>query len=338
MAIHKNGYQTRFPVSRIDISFGRKQLKLNTFCFKAFAAERFPDPFKAKGFNQRVLEIQCYYGNPQEDISEVSNPAGDERLQKLLDELEETHNLLLSYRLLHFNEKIPDIKLNIKGREKQLFKPIVRVFQNTETLKKLLPVISNYVIQKREANDASFNSFLYKTIITMIAEGQRTTLASSEIWHKIVTDLEGTEIIGRSQSCETTEYGIISQKDIVQTLIHIFGAKSGSTGKIRTLTFNLPKLTQLGKIYDASIEVQILDEDNNNNNDNNNNKEAEEVTDLTHMTHIDKQEKEDKHEGSLTHLTHFTHIGEEEGQNSTQTEPINQGIERENTPNEDINN
>ena len=54
MAIHKNGYITGFPVSRIDTSFGRRQVKYNTFCFKAFAAETFPDPFKAKGFNQRV--------------------------------------------------------------------------------------------------------------------------------------------------------------------------------------------------------------------------------------------------------------------------------------------
>jgi hypothetical protein len=124
MAIHKNGYITGFPVSRIDTSFGRKQIKLNTYCFKAFAAERFPDPFRAKGFNQRVLEMQCYYGDPEQDISEVVNPAGAEEFQYLLDELEETRNLLLAYRLLHFHEAIPDIKINIKGREKQLFKPV----------------------------------------------------------------------------------------------------------------------------------------------------------------------------------------------------------------------
>jgi hypothetical protein len=36
MAIYKNGYITGFPVARTDTSFGRKQLKLNTFCFKSF--------------------------------------------------------------------------------------------------------------------------------------------------------------------------------------------------------------------------------------------------------------------------------------------------------------
>ena len=54
-------------------------------------------------------------------------------------------NTLLVFRLLHFHEKIPDIKLNIKRREKQLFKPIIRIFQNSKALVELLPVISKYV-------------------------------------------------------------------------------------------------------------------------------------------------------------------------------------------------
>ena len=78
-----------------------------------------------------VLELQCSFGDPGYDITEVTSPAGEE-FQYLLDELNEMRNTLLIVRLLHFNEKIPDIKLNIKGREKQLFKPVPRVFQNTE--------------------------------------------------------------------------------------------------------------------------------------------------------------------------------------------------------------
>jgi hypothetical protein len=254
MAIHKNGYITGFPVSRIDTSFGRKQLKFNTYCFKAFAAEHFPDPFKAKGFNQRVLEMQCYYGNPEQDIAEVVNPAGAEEYQLLLD-------LLLAYRLLHFHEVILDIKLNIKGREKQLFKPIIRVFQNTETLSELLPVISNYVTQKREANDATFNAFLYRAIVDIIRDQKTTTLPSRLIWDYIVSNLEATEIPGRNLSCETSEFGVISQKEVTQTLEHVFGAKNKKTGGIKHLVFNTGNLQRLGKVYDLSVQVEVLTEE-----------------------------------------------------------------------------
>jgi hypothetical protein len=260
MAIHKNGYITGFPVSRIDTSFGRKQVKYNTFCFKGFAAESFPDPFVARGFNQRVLEMQCYYGDPEEDIAEVTNSAGDERLQRLVDELEETRNLLLAYRLLHFSDKIPDIKLNIKGREKQLFKPVIRIFQNTETLDLILPVISNYVIQKREANDATFNSFLYRIIVDMIADQKTSLLPSKLIWDYITSNLEGTVIPGRNQSYETTEFGTLSQKEVTQTLMHVFGAKNRKTGGTKHLAFDTGKLQRLGKVYDLSLKVEVIEE------------------------------------------------------------------------------
>jgi hypothetical protein len=102
MGIYKNGYITGFPVARTDTSFGRKQLKYNTYCFKACAAERFPVSFKAKGFNQRVLELQCSFGDPEYDIVEVVNPAGENEFQELLNELNEMRNLLLACRLLHF--------------------------------------------------------------------------------------------------------------------------------------------------------------------------------------------------------------------------------------------
>jgi hypothetical protein len=216
MAIYKNGNITGRPVARTDTSFGRKQLKLNTFCFKAFAAEKFPDSFKAKGFNQRVIEMSCYYGDPKEDIAEVVNPAGEEEFQELLKELNETRNLLMAYRLLHFNDKIPDIKLNIKGREKQLFKPVLRVFQNTETLNDLLPVISNYVKQKREANDSTLHAFLYRAIRDMIKAQGTSELASRLIWDYIKTSLHGEEIQGRTLSYESSEFGTISQKEITQ--------------------------------------------------------------------------------------------------------------------------
>lgn len=260
MGIYKNGYIAGIQVPRTDVSAGRKQEKYNTYCFKAFSAEKFPDPFKAKGFNQRVLEIQCYYGDPEEDISEVQTPGGDERLSQLLEELEQLRNLLLAYRLLHFNEKIPDVKLNIKGREKQLFKPIIRIFQGTKILDELLPVITNYVKQKREANDATFNSFLYTTAVNMIAEQKTSTIPSTEFWNRIVSDLEAQEVPGRSLSCETTEYGTISQKEVTQTLEHVFGAKSKKVGGTKKIFFSPPKLQQLGKVYNLAIEVEIVKE------------------------------------------------------------------------------
>ena len=111
MRIYKNGYSSGFPVYRTDTTYGRKQYRFHTFCIKAFAPERTPDSIKAKGFNQRIIELHCSPGFPQYDISEVINPAGEEEHQLLLNELLETRKNLLIYKLLHFHDKIPDIQL-----------------------------------------------------------------------------------------------------------------------------------------------------------------------------------------------------------------------------------
>jgi hypothetical protein len=182
MRVYKNGYTVGFAVLRTDTTYGRKQYKFNTFCFKAFAAERLPDTKKARGFNQRIIELTCIHGSPQYDISEIISPAGEEEYQALLEELTEIRNMLLIHRLLHFNDKIPDIKLNIKNREKQLFKPLIRLYHNTDTQKMLLPVISKYISQKREGNSNTLHAFLYSTIAALIKAQNTMVIESDLIW------------------------------------------------------------------------------------------------------------------------------------------------------------
>ena len=176
MKIYKSGYQKGSGVARTDLPQGvRSQNKWNTFGFKGLAGERLPDVVKAKGLNQRIIPLYCSDGDSKYDIAEVVSAEGEEELQPLLDELNETHNLLFAYRLLHFHDVIPNIKLNIKNREKQLFKPILRVFQNTETFDELLLIVSHFVNRRRENNADSFHAFLYTTISELI---KKKTLTS----------------------------------------------------------------------------------------------------------------------------------------------------------------
>jgi hypothetical protein len=258
MRIYKNGYTTGIPYFRTDTSFGRQQLKFNTFGFKAFGAEKLPDSTKARGFNQRTIKLPCIYGFPQHDISEVVNPAGEEEYEQLLEELNTMRNALLVYRLIHFQDKIPNIKLNIQNREKQLFKPIIRLFQNTETLNELLPVISKYVSQKRESNANTLHAFLYRLIRDLVKRQNTYELESSMIWNIITDILPGEFIQNKKLSYESTEFGSISQKSIIETLIQVFDAKPAKRHPgIKTLTFDKDKLQRLGKIYELSIDVKV---------------------------------------------------------------------------------
>src|SRR5207245_5665802 len=99
--------------------------------------------------------------------------------------------MLLIHRLLHFKDKIHDIKLNIKNREKQLFKPLIRLFCKTETQKKLLPVISNYISQKRERNSNTLHAFLYSIIKDLVKAQDTMVIESDVIWTTVKDTLHG---------------------------------------------------------------------------------------------------------------------------------------------------
>ena len=73
------------------------------------------------------------------------------------------------YRLLHHNDLIPNIKLNIKNRYKQLTKPVIRLFQNTKSLNDILISLSNYVIEKNKEKINSTDSAAILLIINLVS-------------------------------------------------------------------------------------------------------------------------------------------------------------------------
>jgi hypothetical protein len=259
MKIYKSGHQIGTGVVRTDMPQGvRSQNRWNTFCIKFFAAERLPDPTLAKGFLQRIIELKCRDGYPDYDVAEVLDVENDDdESQALRHELNDTHRLLLAYRLLYFHDKIPNIKLNIINREKQLFKPLLRVFQNTKTLSELLQVVSEFVSRRREKNVNSLEAFLYETVAEL-TKNNGLELESSRIWNTVKSTLSGFDVPYRPLTYESDAFSTLSQKRVVEILKDIFGAKEPThKGNKRTLIFDADRLERLRRRYSVKVEVRV---------------------------------------------------------------------------------
>jgi len=262
MKFYKNGYSKNHPVFGQDKNGtengGRIPRKYYTFGWKAFAAEQLPDSVIAIGFLQRVIVLKCVYGFPEYDITEVTNPMGDDHFTDLLQELEQTRNLLFIHRLLHHDDKFPDIKLELTGREKQLFKPILRLFQKTKTQKELEPIISDYINDRRAGNVDSLHAYLYK-VITELIQIYGYQLTNKQIWTKITEELEGEFMYNGNTSFMSAEFGKLSQKQITSRCREIFGGKPSRDMKNRGHIFDEKKLKQLESFYNLSLEVKVKD-------------------------------------------------------------------------------
>ena len=259
MGIYKDGTTTNVHVFRTDISFGRKQLRYKTFCFKAYAAEELPDVRKAKGFRQRSITFKCSHGSPRYDIAEVIEPGGDKKLQGLLNDLFKLRNMLMIHRLLRYHDEMPNVELNIKDREKQLFKPTFRVFQKSrKALEELKLGINKYLADYRKRRANTFHAALYKVVTELIQRERTTELKFTLIWASLKDELQGKNIPNKSMLFECADFGIIYQGDVSTTLQEVFGAEKKRHAKgERYLKFYRKNLNKLSKIYDIPTEIEV---------------------------------------------------------------------------------
>lgn len=263
MRIYKVGYTKGAKVTRMyDTSSGgttkaKEQKRYNTYCFKAYSSEKQPTFYKAKGFIERIFTIKCSSGTPQYDIMEVINDAGEPRYKKLFRELNDLRKLLLIYRILNYDKPIPDLDLTVKNRDKQLCKPLVRLFQNSNVIDEILKSLTNFISEKRNKKLDSFDSFLYSLVMDLAKDNNSYQVSNEDIW-KVICELPGNMIPNRPQSYQTDEFGFVSKTNISKICEDKFGARKLHDGKQRLLKFDDEVLKKLAVNYSPSKQIEII--------------------------------------------------------------------------------
>lgn len=283
MKIYKAGYNAGKKVTRTDItSFGRKTIGWNTYCFKVFTAEEAPDGGKAKGFLDRTFVFHCTSGNPPYDIQEVTNPAGDDEYIELLNELDHNRKLLLAYRLLHYQDPLANIDLSLRNREKQLCKPVLRLFQNSECQEEIGIALADMIGRKRGIKRDTLEAKILSVITKMIAnrekeEAQRSLdinngqerewvfarlephqIPTTELFESVRLELGGEYKREKDKSFETEDHGLVSHDKIRKVCVDKFGAESKRTESFRYLEFNKEKLEKSKAAYVFPDKVVVL--------------------------------------------------------------------------------
>ncbi len=269
MRIYKAGYTKGAKVTRMyDSSSGgttkaKEQKRYNTYCFKAFSSEKQPTFYKAKGFIDRLFIVKCSSGTPQYDITEVINDAGDPRYKKLFRELDDLRKLLFVYRILNYDKPISDLDLSIKNRDKQLCKPLVRLFQNSKTIDEILKSLTKFISEKRNKKLDSFDSFLYSLVVDLAKETNGYQVSNEDIW-TVICELPGNTLPNKPQSYQTDEFGTISKTVISKICEDKFGAKKVHDGKHRQLKFDKEVLRRLVDNYSPLNQIEIMRKQNTN--------------------------------------------------------------------------
>jgi hypothetical protein len=219
MAVLKTGYAYYGMVPKIN-PYTLKQEFFYAYCPKIIVSERSLNQSIAKGVNSRTFPITCIKGSTKHDIKEVLNPTntGGPENKKLLQEIMNYRKLLLVYRLRHFKDPIPDLDIGVEGRDKELVKHSVQLFNGCECLKEVIETLQKFLDNKNEKKESSIESVLLSLVATLVKHnGSR--ISSKCIWNELMQEIPGIVNEKNPNEYHTDDYGTIYRTSILSSYL-----------------------------------------------------------------------------------------------------------------------
>jgi hypothetical protein len=218
------------------------------------------------GTFDRSLIYKFIPGHVDYNIKEIINNAGDTKFKPLSDELTHLHKLLFAFRLIHYDDIIQDIQINIENREAELTKPLLRLFSSRDdapvAIEEIRLALSKFIAEKNEIKSNSIESKMYAVIRELVEECGNYDFTNDQIWTRCRKVMDGTEIL--RESFYSIDFGKVTHKRITQLYISKFKAKpyqtSGSDSR-RGLRFKKEILDRIGSQYNCTDEIKIVSED-----------------------------------------------------------------------------
>jgi hypothetical protein len=292
MAILKTGYSKKGKTSKIN-DYSRVPEFYSTYCYKMIIAEKMPNLKDAKGVHDRSFSYTAFKGRPKYDIKETLEPQGNPARQERLDTLNDFRKLMLIYRLLHFKDTIEDINVGVEGREKELSKPIIQLFQGSTAQEEIEETLQYFLNQRNEKKDTMLEPVLHTIVTQLISTDGTNEIYVKEIWKLIVTgELGGLFDEKKPNEFQSEDYGTIYRNQIGNILEHTFGGTAKHREKGNTYIFDPAELARVGKAYNltTSIQTKIVTEDDP--------EEAEEAEDNTEGHHSNNVKNNDNLRGN----------------------------------------
>ena len=236
--------------------------------------EELPDSRNTRGIFDRSLVFKCIAGHVDYNIKDIIRHAGEPKFKPLHNRLIHIHKLLFAYRLVHYNDTVPDIQLNIENRNAELTKPLLRLFcsenDKSVAVEEIRLALSKFIAEKNELKSDSIESAMHITVTELINEIQKSEensqskiyeLTNELIWNKFKKIINGMNI--EAELLYSIDEGRISQRRLTILYKSKFGAvpykTSGSDSK-RGLRFSKDVVEKIGLQYKNVDEIKILKE------------------------------------------------------------------------------
>src|SRR5271157_361754 len=245
--IYKAGYKQGAVVPRtLMTQFDRIIKYYHTFCFKACASEQIP---QVKGFNERFLFIPMIEGSPEKEWADIT--------KEDLDRLHNLRNILLKWRLQSRDWQFPEVQMPMKGRVKELWKPILRITHGLTVYDGLFKFVEEQKNERLNTKQNTLEGHIVKVVSSLYNQGNET-IPFSDIWQELVSDLDGKLDDKKPHVMDTSEFFQVTKNKVGYRLREVLSGKSkpsrekdseGNDTVIKAYVFDPEKLKRVAQKY-----------------------------------------------------------------------------------------
>lgn len=257
--IYKAGYKQGAVVPRtLMTQFDRIIKYYRTFCFKACAGEQIP---QVKGFNERFLFISMVEGFPQKEWADVDK----EDLKRLSD----LRNMLLKWRMLSRDWPLPSLELAMKGRLKELWKPILQITHGLTVHDGLFKFVEEQRHERLGLKQNTLEGHVVKVVTDLYNQGKESDppIPFQTIWMELVHDLDGKLDDKKPHVMDTSEFFQVTKNKVGYRLREVLSGRTtvikdrdsdGNRVSVKAYVFDEGKLKRVAKKYGYEVSTKLL--------------------------------------------------------------------------------
>jgi hypothetical protein len=267
--ILKSGYEYNAKIPKTNMNTrNQEQNWYYPYCYKILLAEKSLSEWKAKGLVDRTFSHKCRPGKVRYSIKKVVSQTINKspELQRLYDELLDFRKLMLCYRLIHYADDLPEIKISVINRDEELSYPLLQLFYGTEAFEEIKTAVEYFLHQRKRRRSRSLEAALYpvlKDLINARTESNIVDIFYSDIWKKITEENSIKGNLYSDTQYETLEYGPIYQNTFSRFIADKFSAELDRKNTGSILTFDKAQfIDSFDELYnhraqDSESEVKI---------------------------------------------------------------------------------
>ena len=256
--IYKAGYKKGAKVPRTLMTQNDRIIKYyGVFCLKACASEQLPT---VKGFRERFVEVPMVEGYPPKEWADVA--------KEDLERLRNLRNMLLKWRMQSKEWELPDVELNVKGRLKELWKPVLQVTSGLTVYDGLFKFVDEQRKERLSVKQDTLEGKVVKVVVELCKHAKEPApfISNLSIWHRLQEELDGKIDDKKPNMMDTSEFFQVTKAKVGYRLREILSGKSriekekgpeGNWLSVRGFIFDTDKLRRIAKKYGYEFSTRL---------------------------------------------------------------------------------